>query len=216
MISEIEEAKLRNKLLSTCAARCLPASQVPVSAGVPLIAGFFTVPHSEWYDRLILDRRPQNSRERRLQWLSLPLGPQPCRILLSPLQTIRGSGYDLSTYFTQLKEHESGFRYQAVGRFVYGWQCPGHNIVEDELYVLAMNCLGMGDLNSTDIAQLVHEEALDDHGALFRPGFLRWKHATPVSNLLQGIYIDDGLIAAIVAKNELLSRALTQSWLAKY
>ena len=178
MVSEIEEAKLR-----TCAARCLPASQVPVSEGVPLIAGFFIVTHSEWYDRLILDRRPQNSRERRLQWLSLPLGPQLCRILLSPLQTIRGSGYDHSTYFTQLKEHESGIRYQSVGRFLYGWQCPGYDLVEDELYVLAMNCLGMGDFNSTDIAQLVHEEALEDHGALFRPGLLRWKHA-----LLSRIY----------------------------
>ena len=41
MVSEGEETKLRSKLLSSGAARCLPAFQVPVSEGVPLIAGFF-------------------------------------------------------------------------------------------------------------------------------------------------------------------------------
>ena len=166
---------------------------------------FFGVPHSKLYDRLILDRRPQNSCERRLQWLSLPLGPQLCRILLSSEQTLRGSGYDLSTHFTQLREHESGIRYQAVGRFFYGWECPGYGLVDDKLYILAMNCLGMGDLNSTDIAQLVHEEVLSDGGALHLEGFLRWKPATPVSSLLQGVYIDDGLIAAIITRANLFS-----------
>jgi hypothetical protein len=75
MISEVEEDKLRLRLFEAGAAAAFSVEQIPASHGVDLVSGFFAVPHSQDYDRLIMDRRPQNSRERRLQWLQLPLGP---------------------------------------------------------------------------------------------------------------------------------------------
>ena len=71
---------------------------------------------SEDADRLILDRRPQNHGERRLSWLRLPFGCMFGRVILGPSKSIRGSGYDLGTYFLNLREHPSGLGSQCVGR----------------------------------------------------------------------------------------------------
>ena len=69
MISEVEEDKLRLRLFEAGAAAAFPVEQIPTSHGVDLVSGLFAVPHSEDYDRLSMDWRPQNSRGRRLQWL---------------------------------------------------------------------------------------------------------------------------------------------------
>ena len=100
MISEVEEEKLRLRLFDAGAAAAFPVEDIPTSQGVDLVSGLFAVPHSEDYDRLIMDRRPQHSRERRLQWLQLPLGAMLTRVILDDSCTFRGSGYDLSTYFS--------------------------------------------------------------------------------------------------------------------
>ena len=58
----------------------------------------------------------------------------------------------------------------------------------------------MGDLDSTDIAQEVHLQVLRLGDALREEGVLRWRHPFPLSDVLQGCYIDDGLIVGIVRK----------------
>ena len=181
----------------------MPLSDVPVVNGKPLVAGWFAVDHSEDWDRLILDRRPQNSREKRLSWLQLPLGCLFTRIHIHSDQTLRASGYDLSCYFTQLREHASGLAYQAVGRPFYGHEYPELRLDPCRLYVMCMLAIGMGDLNAVDIAQEVHLEVLRDHGAFHEEGHLRWACPLPLSGVLQGIYIDDGCIAGIVPRADL-------------
>ena len=50
---------------------------------------------SDVKDRLILDRRPANSGERRLHWATLPYGPMLCQFVLHDDQELRASGDDL-------------------------------------------------------------------------------------------------------------------------
>ena len=77
-----------------------------------------------------------------------------------------------------------------------GWATFGCE--PDKLYVGVFLCLGLGDRNSTDIAQEVHMEALRKGGDLHEPGASRWRHPFPLSDTLQGVYIDDGFVAGIV------------------
>ena len=142
------------------------------------------MPHSDEYDRLILDRRPQNSRERRLALLQLPLGALFTRVHLHGHRTLRSPRYDLSTYFTQLAENPSGLPCQAVGRPFYRHEFPGLRLDPCRLYVTCMLCLGMGDLNSTDIAQEVHIQALKDEDGVCDEGCLRWGFPLPLIQML--------------------------------
>ena len=156
------------------------------------------MPHSEAADRLILDRRPQNHGERRLSWLRLPLGCMFGRVILGPSKSIRGSGYDLSTYFSQLREHPSGFDRQCVGREFDGADFVAFGGVAGRKYVLAMTCLGLGDLNSTDIAQETHLSILARGDALAPGALMEWGSPISIGDILQGVYIDDGIVVAIV------------------
>ena len=217
MISQDAEYQLRTRLLAAGAAMLWPVEDIPISGGEALLAGWFAVPHSEDADRLILDRRPQNHGERRLTWLRLPLGCQFGRIILGPKKSVRGSGYDLTTFFSQLREHPSGLSRQCVGREFDGGEYASHSGVAGQRYVLAMTCLGMGDLNSTDIAQETHIAILSAGAALAPGGLMQWGDPLSAGDLLQGIYIDDGVIVAIVdtdkahlpgADNQLVSASL--------
>ena len=68
---------------------------------------------------------------------------------------------------------------------------------------MAMCCIRMGDINAVDVAEETHLEILDDHGALLRPGFLSWGDELPRQNVLQGVFIDDGLVVGIVDIDDL-------------
>ena len=120
MISGVEEDKLRRRLFEAGAAAAFPVEQIPTPHGIDLVSGLFAVPHSEDFDRLIMDRRPQNSRERRLQWLQLPRGTMLAGVILDGTCTFHGSGCDLSTYFSHLKEHESGLPHPSFWQEVPG------------------------------------------------------------------------------------------------
>ena len=49
-------------------------------------------------------------------------------------------------------------------------------------------------------AQQVHLEALRRGEGLFEPVVLRWRHPFPLSDIVQGVCIGDGLVAGIVHK----------------
>ena len=173
MISEQNAARPRVGLLAAHAAILWPVEDIPSNVGEPLVAGWFQVPHSEFADRLILDRRPQNHGERRLAWLRLPLGCQLGKLVLAPSKSCRGSGYDLTTFFSQLREHCSGLSRQCVGRFSDDAEAMDYRGVPGKLYVLAMICLGMGDVNSTDIAQETHIAILEAGNAIAPGGLMQ-------------------------------------------
>ena len=119
MISPDEEVRLRHRLLSSGAALLMPVAKVPQDKHGRMIAGgLFAVAHSVDFDRLFFDRRRANHNhsERRLGWIRLPLGAMLSRLRLDRTQSVRGHGYDLSTYFSQLREHQSGLDRNAFGR----------------------------------------------------------------------------------------------------
>ena len=117
-----------------------------------------------------MDRRPLNHGEHRQRWMKLPLGAKLTRLVIGPRQAATGSGYDLSTYFTQLKQHESGVRRNTVSRIVGGLGYEAYGGLPSRKYMLALDCIGMGDINAVDVAEQTHLGALDAHGALHRPG----------------------------------------------
>ena len=172
-----------------------------------IAAGFFCVPHSDDYDRLIMDPRPLNYGEKCQKWMRLPLGGILCKIVISPRQSVRGSGWDLSTYVFQLREHESGLSRNTCRRQFSGEGYEAHGGRAGKQYVLAMRCIGMGDINAVDVAEETHLEILNDHGALFRPGLLSWGAELPQQNVLQGVYIDDGLVVGSVDIDDLRKEA---------
>ena len=157
-----------------------------------MIAGWFAVDHSAESDRLILDRRPANQRERHVKWLELPLGSMLGRLCLKPAKGIRVSGYDLSTCFSQLREHPSGLNRQCVGRFFLGNGYTEFGGRPGRLHCLVLTSLGMGDVDATDVAHQTHFEILNGHGCLHHEGLLRYGRPLPTCSLLQGVYIDDG------------------------
>ena len=95
------EQNLRAKLIQCGLASLIREEEVPSgNSGRKIFAGLFAVPHKAASDRLIIDRRPQNASECGLNWSTLPPGSQLTQIRLKPCQHIRGSGDDLSNYFT--------------------------------------------------------------------------------------------------------------------
>ena len=102
----------------------VPEEEIPLTRnGTPLLGGLFSVLHKTDSDRLIFDRRPQNSTEILLSdWLDLPLGAQLIHRTLVPGQGIRASGDDLDCYFYYLLHEPGWWRENAVGRSLDGQQ----------------------------------------------------------------------------------------------
>ena len=206
LISREQERLLRKRLLDAGALRLVPLREAPRDprTGKVITSGWFAVPHSEEWDRLITDRRPFNHGECRAKWLRLPLGSMLVRVILHRGMSLRGSGYDLSSYFTQLREHPSGLLRNLAGRIFSGEDAVELGGNADEKYVAGLLCIGMGDLNAVDVAQLTHLEMLSDGDALHLPGLLQWGDNFPQdASLLQGVYIDDGTVIAIVPTENL-------------
>ena len=96
---------LAKRLLDRGMAVLAPAADVPrTREGAVLASGWFAVEHSALRGRLIQDRRPQNATEERLARPRLPSGEQlELPRLNSAADHVRGTVYDLKTYFYQAK-----------------------------------------------------------------------------------------------------------------
>ena len=68
-----------------------------------LKGGLFAVMHKPELDRLMFDRRPMNSQERRLDWVLLLLETQLTWLVLGKHSGLRGSGDDARAYFYRLR-----------------------------------------------------------------------------------------------------------------
>ena len=76
---------------------------MPQDAARPgLTAGAFAVAKDESKDRLICDRRPQNSMETMVRDPELPFIPALCRFFLPPGKVWRGSARDLKDFYYRL------------------------------------------------------------------------------------------------------------------
>ena len=195
-VPQEEEAPLARRLLEADMAVLVPEKELPRNqAGNLMPGGLFCVAKNQREDRLIFDRRPENGTMERLRWARLPAGSCFCRMLLRSDQFLRGSGDDLRTYYYMLKLPDSWVRYNAVGRQVDRSIVAEFGRNPQIPHRLCFRVLGMGDLNACDVAQAVHEAVLRKHGVLDPANTLRYGEHVPESDLWEGTYLDDLLIA---------------------
>ena len=206
MVSPDNEGVLREILLKS--GMCVLIKEADIERrpdGRLLLSGLFAVPHKADRDRLIVDKRPPNAGETRLKWARLPLGSQMCHLLLRPSQHIRGSGDDLSNYFYQLKESPQMLARSAIGRRIQGSDVVQWGGVPGVSYRLAVRVVAMGGGSAVDIAQATHEGVLRSEGCLQKSETLVYGSPLPMGAVLEGLYIDDHLVAALVERSRLKS-----------
>ena len=199
-VPQEHEANLARKLLSTGMAQLVCEQDLPrTSDGKLLCGGLFCVGKDELHDRLIYDRRPENSTMPHLGWEALPSGACFVRLLLEPNEFLRGSGDDLKNFYYMLKLPSGWVRYNPVGRRVDKAVVRefGGNPAQD--HRLCFRVLGMGDKNACSIAQATHENILKRHGLLKAEHKLVYGEPVPTDPLWEGIYLDDLLITLKVA-----------------
>ncbi|CAE7210929.1 SMYD3 [Symbiodinium sp. CCMP2592] len=190
-VPQEEEAPLARRLLEADVAVLVPESELPRNqAGDLMPGGLFCVAKNQKEDRLIFDRRPENGTMERLRWARLPAGSCFCRMLLRSDQFLRGSGDDLRTYYYMLKLPDSWVRFNAVGRQVERSIVAEFGGNPQIPYRLCFRVLGMGDLNACDV-----EAVLRKHGVLNPANTLHYGEHVPESDLWEGAYLDDLLIA---------------------
>ena len=115
LVSAFEEHRIRRLFHERNIAISVPEIMLEeLIPGRPLVSGMFLVQEGTEEFRLIFDRRPANSGERRLNWLDLPLGVMFTRLILSPAEGLGSSGDDLHSMFNALAEHVSGYPRQGV------------------------------------------------------------------------------------------------------
>ncbi|CAE7719402.1 unnamed protein product [Symbiodinium sp. CCMP2592] len=189
------EDDLARKLIAHGMAIAVPEHELPHdSRGQLHVGGLFCVAKNELEDRLIYDRRPENSKMHKLAWARLPSGACFTRMLLGEDEYLRGSGDDLRNYYYMLAIPHNWVKFNSVGRRM-------SRQVLDELgydskvdHRLCFRVLGMGDINGCDIAQATHESILRQHGVLDRSVQLVYGEPVPKGPLWEGAYLDDLLI----------------------
>ena len=200
-VSPSDEIVIAKKLLENNLAVLVSESDVlKDGTGAPVVAGFFTVPHKPNEDRLITDRRPQNSTEQRLGWARLPQGPLLAQLILHPWQSVRGSADDISNYFHLLKHLDSWIPRNAVGRPLEGNKLLRFGADPQRRYYIALKTIPMGDLNGVCVAQGTHEAILREVGCIRGSETLQYEVPTPVGSTWEGLCIDDHIIVQKVAK----------------
>ena len=151
--------------------------------------------------RLIIDRRPQNSTEDRLCWKTLPHGSLLSQIYLNPDEHLRCSGDDFSNYFYLLSHAPNWTHRNCFGRVFIGESAQALGGDPAMRYHLKLTVVGMGDLNSVDIAQATHLDILTSRGCMGADHSLVCGHPVPRSDVLEGVYVDDHLVLGRVRKH---------------
>ncbi len=72
-------------------------------------------------------------------------------------------------------------------------------------YRLVLKDLGMGSSNAPDITQLAHETLLQRAGCLGPDITLRYGSPLPAGGLLEGVYLDDHVVVAMVPLSQAAS-----------
>jgi len=206
MVSVEEEKKLRRLMLKGGMACLVPEEKVEKTVtGAPLRGGLFCVHSKPTKDRLIYDRRPQNSQEERVQWVTLPMGAQLCRVILGPKEGIRGSGDDLRTYLYCLRAPPGSEVRSALGRVITGEEAVALGGRRDKRYLLCLRVVAMGDHNAVDFAHETHASLLQRFGCMKRENVVKYGHAFPKSQTLEFLYIDDHIVVQVCQKDELMA-----------
>jgi hypothetical protein len=135
-----------------------------------LLTGLFGAPHKAESERLIVARRPQNATERRLCWGTLPPHDRHMVLYLhsfgfAPMSTFAVLGMILVIIFIYTNIKKIGITEIVLGEYSQGRSNRARGR-DDCRYHMCLSVLAMGDLNSVDIAQCIHEGLLIDCGCL--------------------------------------------------
>jgi hypothetical protein len=204
MVDKTEEKLLRRRLVEAGMVTLLPESQIARRQNDRLLLnGCFGVPHPKGM-RAIFDCRPANEGEARLRWSCLPNGAQITWLRLLRSEGLRGSGDDLSNWFYQLRESEALVPRRAFGRPIDPREARELGFPAAEPHRMALQVLGMGSRNAPDVAQRAHEFVLESAGLLLPENTLKYDRPIPCrAKLLEGVYIDDHAVMAVVPLPEL-------------
>ena len=198
-----EEEAMMRKLLESGVAELVKSDLLPRGFGYsPLAGGLFAVKKSSTIDRLIYDRRPQNSQEQRIRWETLPSASCFNRVLLGQGEFLRGTGTDLSVYYYHLRQPPERLVRNAVGRPVSPALAKEWGKDPATPHHCCFRVWGMGDLNASDVGQAVHVGVLRGAGGLPHEQTLEHGRPLPRGRTLQGVYQDDYLIAQKVSYAE--------------
>ena len=85
------------------------------------------------------------------------------------------------------------------GRLLDGADFQKFGGVPGKKYYAAFRVLCMGDCNGVSLAQAIHEQFLQNAGCLRHDEWLRYRHPIPPGKTVEGVYIDDHLIAQILS-----------------
>ncbi|CAE7463493.1 unnamed protein product [Symbiodinium sp. CCMP2592] len=177
-VPEDEENDLAEKLLSTGMAELVKETDLPhTSEGKLLVGGLFCVGKNDSEDRLIFDRRPENSTMPRLAWEELPSGACFTRMLLGPDQYLRGSGDDLRNFYYMLRLPPGWVRFNSVGRRVSSDVVKKHG-------------------GTPGVAW--------DGGSQRPENKLTYGKFVPEADLWEGVYLDDLLVALRVTLDSVI------------
>ncbi|CAK0822785.1 unnamed protein product [Prorocentrum cordatum] len=203
-ISKGNERILAQDLLDRGMAILAPASEVPRDKnGCVLASGWFAVEHSEQWGRLIQDRRPQNATEERMAWLQLPSGEQLKLLRLKgPTEHVRGTVYDLKTYFYQVNRPTGTEPRNVVGRPWQGRLLGSYATEPNTYYYLALTAWGMGDANSCDVCQETNVSILKKQGCMTPAESLNAQLTAPIGKTWEGNYLDDHLTVQVFSEGD--------------
>eukprot|EP00971_Amphidinium_carterae_P122874 2432217-Amphidinium_carterae.2 len=197
--------------------------------GKRVYAGLFGVPKKDSdLARIIIDRRPQNSREMSIRetlmmmmreakisvadfehltdLMTLPYPGQFTRILLPPGALMLTSAEDAADYYYNLSLPDVMRAATAVGA-----PLSEAEVVSSEAFKQAVTRYGhharwrlhltappMGDVKAPDIAQCAHSQVALRCGGLSPQSWMRYKHMSPGGSLWAGCYVDDYGLLALV------------------
>ena len=200
-----EKVKLLRKLATT--GRLLLLSEQ--ECDMKYSAGLFSVVKDLSKDRLILDARPSNGRERAVgTWTSTLASPSTlAQIELLPGEILLRSGQDLRDYFYQFRVTADRARRNCLAGVLGRSEIDAIFGVDarPELTtgVAALNTLAMGDCSACDFAQGAHLMLLLTCNAAFVPELLLGRKPPPRGLLSIEAVIDDLVMLERVLKRDL-------------
>jgi hypothetical protein len=184
-------------------------------------SGFFAVRKSwcstrrVWLQRLVLDRRLRNERERlvRPSQDSMPHAVCFNDVVLEPDRQLLISTSDLPSFyysvvvsderadsnrFTDLVDATDFGDLRTVQELWDREESRGEIGRGDPQLAFALKTMAMGDLNATAFAQAGHVQLVRDAGAMPPDSTISYRQPWPRSRVAQGIMIDDNVVVADV------------------
>ena len=203
--------------------RALDRASMLVAVRKPLgkRAGFFAVrkqwdpERRAWMLRLVLDRRPRNAEESRVEPEedTAPHGTCFLEVHLGADEELRVFATDLPQWYYRIAVSAEraasncftealcgdAYRDTAAVQALLTAEGLADDAEAGEIF-FALGTLAMGDLNATTYAQCGHVQILREAGAMPTESMLTYRGVPPAGKVYEGVIIDDHVVAAAVPR----------------